>query len=146
MNPILLQETFDSQLPILGDECKSILKGINNKYRESKEYTNECIYVGHSQITDYDTGLVSKSFPKIGKSRYLSALNRGRSQGGCDWYFDYIYFIPANSNYSYCKLETLIHQKLNRFKLNKPNHRELYNLSLSDAITKVKEIINDIQI
>ena len=38
------------------------------------------------------TGNNSKTRPKIGKSIYLTALNRARSQGGCEWIFDYISF------------------------------------------------------
>ena len=103
------------------------------------EYSNYCIYVGHCEIVDFETGQKAKGPPKIGKSRYLSALNRGRSQGGSDWIFDYIYFVPEEEKYS--KLETQIHNELKKFNLNKPHHRELYNLSINDAIDKVKSII-----
>ena len=81
------------------------------EYKEKNTHTNECIYVGHCEIIDYETGFKAKSRPKVGKSRYLTALNRGRSQGGCDWIFDYIYFVPKEKNYS--ELETLIHKELN---------------------------------
>ena len=76
---------------------------------------------------------------KIGKSRYLTALHRGRTQGGCDWIFDYIYFVPEEGNYS--ELETKIHNELKKFNLNKKYHKELYNLPTKDAIDKVKSII-----
>jgi len=139
MNSKLLQETFTPLFPINGCECKDILKTIDKKYKEIDEYTNECIYVGHCEIIDFETGLKAKSRPKIGKSRYLTALNRGRSQGGCDWIFDYIYFVSEKANYS--KLETKIHNELKDFNLNKLNHKELYNLSTNDAIDKVKSIV-----
>ena len=139
MNSIVLQETFEPLFPINGCDCKDILKNIDEKYKEVDEYTNECIYIGHCEITDFETGLKAKSPPKIGKSRYLTALNRGRSQGGCDWTFDYIYFVSKEENYS--KLETKIHNKLKEFNLNKKNHKELYNLSINDAIDKVKYIV-----
>ena len=139
MNPKLLYETFTPLFPINGSKCKNILKKIDNNYKETENYTNECIYVGHCEIIDFETGIKAKSRPKIGKSRYLTALNRGRSQGGCDWIFDYIYFVPEEENYS--KLETKIHNELKGFNLNKQYHKELYNLSIKDAIDKVKSII-----
>ena len=93
----------------------------------------------YCEITDFETGLKAKSPPKIGKSRYLTALNRGRSQGGCDWIFDHIYFVSEEENYS--KLETKIHNELKEFKLNKKNHKEPHNLSINDVINKVKYIL-----
>ena len=71
----------------------------------------------------------------------MQALNRGRSQGGCDWIFDYIYFVPKEKNYS--KIETLIHKELKKYNLNKDNHKELYNLSIEETIDKVKYIIEN---
>ena len=139
MDETILQDTFNSVLPINGCKCKGILKSIDPNYKENNDYTNECIYIGHCEITDYETGNIAKSRPKIGKSRYLTSLNRGRSQGGCDWIFDYIYFIPKGKNYS--KLETIVHKELKKYNLNKENHRELYELSIEEAIIKVKIII-----
>jgi hypothetical protein len=139
MNSKVLQEIFEPLFPINGCECKNILNNINKNYKEVVEYTNECIYVGHCEIIDFETGLKAKSRPKIGKSRYLTALNRGRSQGGCDWIFDYIYFVSEEENYS--KLETEIHNELKEFNLNKQYHKELYNLSINNAIDKVKSIV-----
>ena len=141
MDPNILQDRFNSLLPINGYKCKHILKKIDSNYRETYIYTNECIYIGHCEIVDYETGFKARSRPKIGKSRYLTALYRGRSQGGCDWIFDYIYFVPKNKNYS--KLETLIHNKLKKYNLNKNNHKELYNLSIEETIEKVKYIIQN---
>ena len=46
-------------------ECVEILKSINSKYKEN---------------IDYETGITSKTRHKIDKSRYLTSLNRGRSQ------------------------------------------------------------------
>lgn len=141
MDPNILQDKFNYLLPINGDRCKDILKEIESNYKENDTYTNECIYIGHCEIIDYETGFKAKSRPKIGKSRYLTALNRGRSQGGCDWIFDYIYFVPKGKNYSH--LETIIHQELKKYNLKKDNHRELYNLSIEETIDKVKYIIEN---
>ena len=139
MNETILNDTFNSLLPINGCKCTEILKSIDSNYKENNDYTNECIYIGHCEITDYESGITAKSRPKIGKSRYLTSLNRGRSQGGCDWIFDYIYFVPKGKNYS--QLESVIHKELVKYKLNKEFHRELYDLSIGEAITKVKIII-----
>ena len=141
MNSRILQDKFNLVLPINGNKCKDILKEINPEYKENKIYSNECIYVGHCEIVDYESGIKVKSRPKVGKSRYLTSLNRGRSQGGCDWIFDYIYFVPNDKNYS--NLETLIHTKLKKYNLNKENHKELYNLSIDETIYKVKLIIEN---
>jgi hypothetical protein len=144
MEPTTLQDEFNSLLPINGDKCKDILKKIYPGYKENKEYTNDCIYVGHSEIVDYETGIKARAPPKVGKSRYLTALNRGRSQGGCDWIFDFIYFVSKEENYS--KLETLIHNKLHKYNLNKDCHKELYDLSIEETIDKVKHIIGNLHI
>lgn len=139
MNETILQDTFNPLFPINGCKCKDILKSLDSNYKENNDYTNECIYIGHCEIIDYETGNIAKSRPKIGKSRYLTSLNRGRSQGGCDWIFDYIYFIPKGKNYS--ELETIVHKELKKYNLNKENHRELYELTIEEAIIKVKIII-----
>lgn len=141
MDSVILQDKFNSLLPINGDKCKDILKQIDSNYKENNIYTNECIYIGHCEIVDYETGFKAKSRPKVGKSRYLTALNRGRSQGGCDWIFDYIYFVSKEKKYS--GLETLIHKELKKYNLNKDNHRELYDLSVEETIDKVKHIIEN---
>ena len=139
MNETILQDTFNPLFPINGCKCKDILKSLDSNYKENNDYTNECIYIGHCEIIDYESGITAKSRPKIGKSRYLTSLNRGRSQGGCDWIFDYIYFIPKGKNYS--ELETIVHKELKKYNLNKENHRELYELTIEEAIIKVKIII-----
>lgn len=139
MNKTILTDTFNSLLPINGCKCKKLLKLICSNYKENKNYTHECIYIGHCEITDYETGIIAKSPTKIGSARYLTSLNRGRSQGGCDWIFDYIYFVPKGK--SYRELETFIHRELSEYKLKKEGHRELYKLSIGKAITKVKIII-----
>lgn len=141
MDSIVLQNTFNSLLPINGEKCKNILKSIDKNYKEIECYTNECIYIGHCEIVDYETGIKARSRPKIGKSRYLTSLNRGRSQGGCEWIFDYIYFVPQGKNYS--ELEAIIHKNLKKYNLNKDNHRELYNLTIQESIDKVKCIIEN---
>ena len=74
MDPIILQDKFISLLPINGDMCKDILKQIDSDYKENDNYINECIYVGHCEIIDYETGFKAKSRPKVGKSKYLNAL------------------------------------------------------------------------
>ena len=141
MDPTVLRDRFISLFPINGNKCKNILKQIDPEYKEKYTHTNECIYVGHCEVIDYETGFKAKSRPKVGKSRYLTSLNRGRSQGGCDWIFDYIYFVPKEKNYS--ELETLIHKELKKYNLNKDNHRELYELSIEETIDKVKHIIEN---
>jgi hypothetical protein len=146
MNKTILTDTFNYLLPINGYKCNKILKSICSKYKDSKDkdskdYTHECIYIGHCEITDYETGIISKEKPptKIGSARYLTSLNRGRSQGGCDWIFDYIYFVPKGK--SYRNLEKVIHKELLEYKFEKEGHRELYKLSPGEAIIKVKIII-----
>tara|TARA_Y100000996_G_C22493277_1_gene631151 strand:+ start:961 stop:1092 length:132 start_codon:yes stop_codon:yes gene_type:complete len=41
-----------------------ILKTIDKNYKEVNEYTNECIYVGHSEIIDCESGFKSKTWTK----------------------------------------------------------------------------------
>jgi len=141
MDNIILQQHFDPLLPMNGSQCNTILKHIYPGYKEILSYSNECVYVGHCEIRDPVTGYLSKAPTKIGKSRYLSAINRGRSQGGCDWIFDYILFTPSGK--SYTELETIIHHRLKEYNINKPCHKELYNLSTQSAISKVKIIARE---
>jgi hypothetical protein len=78
MDYIILQNKFNPLFPINGNRCNDILKQINPNYKENIIYTNECIYVGHCEVVDSETKFKSKAYPKVGKSRYLTALNRGR--------------------------------------------------------------------
>ena len=139
MDNTILQQEFDDSFPVKGCECKQKLQKVDKDYKENLDYKHECIYVWHCEIVDCESGYKAKSHPKIGKARYLTALNRGRSQGGCDWIFDYIYFVPQGIDYS--KLENMIHKKMVEFNLNKDGHKELYNLTIKQAIEKVKHFI-----
>lgn len=64
MDSTILQEKFNGLLPINGNRWKDILKEIESKYKENDTYKNECIYVGHCEIIDYETGFKAKSRPK----------------------------------------------------------------------------------
>ena len=110
-----LQNTFDQLLPMNGEGCSEILKNISHKYKEVPEYSNECIYVGHTELKDRETGVLAKGLTKIGNSRYLGAINRGRSQGGGEWIFDFILFIPPEG-INYTEIEKKIHLQLKEYK------------------------------
>jgi len=139
MDRNILNKSFIDRLPINGYECNGILKAIAPYYKEVEEFEHPSIYIGHYELTDL-MGVTVKGPTKIGKAKYLSALNRGRSQGGCDWIFDYIFFVKKDQTHS--GLEKVIHSRLREFKLEKPGHKELYKLTTEEAIVKVKEIID----
>jgi hypothetical protein len=89
------------------------------------------VYVGHMSIGS------TKANPKIGQCKHLTALARGRSQGGADWHFDY--FFPTNTPEQAKEIEKDLHKTLKSDRIiGNQGQKEVYDLPITVAITSVK--------
>lgn len=92
------------------------------------------IYVGYQEIDGY-TGPT-----KIGRTINVKAIQRGRAQGGANWWFHCFWCLPDRD--STFKLEKMVKKSLKDFTYKgKQNQQELYTLSPTDAYNKLKEIL-----
>lgn len=92
------------------------------------------IYVGFQEIN----GTIGPT--KIGRTINVRALQRGRSQGGANWWF-YAFWPLTNRQETY-DVEKVIKKELSEFRFTgEQNQQELYDLSLSGATTLVSALI-----
>jgi hypothetical protein len=99
---------------------------------------SECfgIYVGYQQIQS------TRGYTKIGRTINVRALQRGRNQGGADWWF--AAFWPLESKAQTHSVESAISKSLKGYKQAGPQgQRELYNISPERAIELVTEILGE---
>lgn len=100
-----------------------VLKEYGIEYSE-KEDTSYGIYVGYSKIGN-SLGLV-----KLGKCTHVTALARGRSQGGADWF--YTHFIPTETLDEAQKFINYIKPKIKKYnKSGNQGQQDLYNVDPS---------------
>lgn len=92
------------------------------------------IYVGFQEID----GTIGPT--KIGRTINVRALQRGRSQGGANWWF-YSFWPLANRQETY-DVEKLIKKELSDFRFKgEQNQQELYDLSPDGATTLISALI-----
>jgi len=77
---------------------------------------------------------------KIGRTINVRAIERGRSQGGADWWFHS--FWPLSDRAETYKIEALVKKTLSEYKTKGgQNQTELYALSLEKAETLVSQLL-----
>ena len=77
---------------------------------------------------------------KIGRTINVKAIERGRSQGGADWWFHS--FWPLSDRAQTYKTETLIKKTLSEYRTKGgQSQTELYSLSLAEAETRVSQLL-----
>lgn len=92
------------------------------------------IYVGFQEIA----GTIGPT--KIGRTVNVKAIQRGRSQGGANWWF-YAFWNLANRQETY-DAEKSIKKALSKFRYKgEQNQQELYNMSPNEAVDEVNAII-----
>lgn len=92
------------------------------------------IYIGYQQIRE----CIGPT--KIGRTINVRALQRGRSQGGADWWFHSFWYLP-NRAQTY-ELEKVIKKTLTSFSVaGNQSQKELYSLLPEEAEAKITEIL-----
>lgn len=116
--------------------AKQIQSALNNPAE------SECfgIYIGYQQIADV------RGPTKIGRTINVKALQRGRNQGGADWWF--AAFWPLDSKEQTYEVEHLLKQLLKDYRVaGSQGQRELYSLTPEQSIEKIAEMLgNPLQI
>jgi len=77
---------------------------------------------------------------KIGRTVNVKAIERGRSQGGADWWFHS--FWPLSDRSETYKVESAIKKELIQYKTKGgQSQTELYALTLAEAETRVSQLL-----
>jgi len=77
---------------------------------------------------------------KIGRTVNVKAIERGRSQGGADWWFHS--FWPLSDRAETYKIESLVKKTLSEYKTKGgQSQTELYALTLAEAETRVSQLL-----
>jgi hypothetical protein len=93
------------------------------------------IYVGFQEIN----GTIGPT--KIGRTINVTALQRGRSQGGANWWF--YAFWPLSSREETYTVEKAIKKELHLFKtLGAQNQQELYSLTPAQATKLIAKLLD----
>ena len=116
---------------ITGHEIHEYL-GLNSK--------QDCygVYAGFQEIDGH------QAQTKIGRSKNAQAIQRGRAQGGANWWFDSYFMLPTNID-TYI-VEKEIKRTLDSQHIEKTAQRqtELYYLSPEDASNEIEGILRDL--
>tara|TARA_Y100001937_G_C7082016_1_gene313463 strand:+ start:605 stop:1012 length:408 start_codon:yes stop_codon:yes gene_type:complete len=112
---------------VTGHEIHEYL-GINSKH--------DCfgVYIGWQQIADHRAPL------KIGRSKNAQAIQRGRAQGGADWWFGSYFLLPDNDATRI--VERQIKALLKGYNIKGTQRQtELYSIDAEQARHQIKSIL-----
>jgi len=97
------------------------------------------VYAGWQQIEQ------TKAPIKIGRSVNPVAIQRGRSQGGADWYFGCYYVLP-NKQATF-DVEQLLKQRLSKYnKAGGQRQTELYTFGMPRAISQIEATLDEMNL
>ena len=99
--------------------------------------TQDCygVYAGFQEIDGH------RASTKIGRTKNAQAIQRGRAQGGANWWFESYFSLPTNADTHI--VEKAIRKTLDSQHIEKTAQRqtELYYLSPKDASTEIEGIL-----
>jgi len=94
------------------------------------------VYIGFQQIGD------ARSVTKIGRSKNAQAIQRGRAQGGAEWWFTAYFELPNNA--ATHQIEKLAKCKFKEWHVAGPQRQtELYDIDCDLAADMLEAIISD---
>lgn len=73
-----------------------IAEGIPSGRVESKNNEQYCIYFGRVHLLDHETQTEARGLLKIGRAKFITAITRGRNQGGGDFRVYSRIIVPTN--------------------------------------------------
>ena len=92
------------------------------------------VYIGFQQIGD------ARSVTKIGRSKNAQAIQRGRAQGGAEWWFTAYFELPNNA--ATHQIEKLAKCKFKEWHVAGPQRQtELYDIDPNKAVLMLAELI-----
>ena len=99
------------------------------------------LYFARTHLHDVDTGVLSRSYLKVGQAKYLSAVMRTRNQPGTD--FRCYAEVRVHTLQQTFDAEALVKElyKTRRVKLNQ-NQQELYNITDEELSEVVYNVVN----
>ena len=123
---------------------RMINEGLRSSDLERKGNERYSIYFGRAHCTDYQSGVESRGYCKIGRGKFTTALMRGRNQPGID--FRVYGEIILASDYATYRAEDLIKEALSHRHVGvmSQGQKELYNITdeeLPSAIQTISETL-----
>lgn len=101
------------------------------------------VYFGRAHVVDFETGVIARGHLKIGRGKFVTALQRGRNQPGID--FRVYGEIVLNSNQATHDAENIIKEALaHRHIVLSQGQQEMYQFKddeLNNVLTTIAEII-----
>jgi hypothetical protein len=99
--------------------------------------TDDCygVYVGFQEINE------QLAPTKVGRSKNAQAIQRGRAQGGANWWFVAYYQLPTNADTHLVEREWKQQMQSQRIKLTTQRQTELYYLSPDDAVDELEALL-----
>ena len=99
--------------------------------------TEDCygVYVGVQEINE------QLAPTKVGRSKNALAIQRGRAQGGANWWFCAYFQLPTNADTHLVERAWNQQMKSQRIKDTDQRQTELYYLSPSDAVDELEALV-----
>lgn len=96
------------------------------------------VYVGWQQIGE------ARAQTKIGRSKNAQAIQRGRQQGGANWWFAGYFLLPDLAATRHAEREIAKALKLHRIKKTVQRQTELYSLNPDEACAQVESVLRSL--
>ena len=109
---------------ILKSSKNSMVTGHDIHHYLGLRSTDDCygVYVGFQEINE------QLAPTKVGRSKNAQAIQRGRAQGGANWWFVAYYQLPTNADTHLVEREWKQQMQSQRIKLTTQRQTELYYL------------------
>ncbi len=118
-----------------------INEGYTSSNMESKGNERFLIYFGRAHVTDFESNQPCRSYLKIGRGKFATAIMRGRNQPGIDFRI-YAEIILPNDAATYV-VEKIIKDALGHRNMKfSQGQKEMYNINDSELLDTVNTIID----
>ena len=113
--------------------------GIPKSKIEKEGYERYSLYFARSHQEDHETGQVSRGHLKFGRAKFITALQRGRNEGGAD--FRIYGEIVLDSNEATKEFEARVQSMMSRSnRTGSQGQRELYDIRDSELENVILEV------
>lgn len=118
----------NEEIMVTGHEIHQYL-GINSKQ------DSHGVYVGFQEIDEH------RAPTKVGRSKNAQAIQRGRAQGGANWWFAAYFLLPDKQTTQLVEREWKRQMKSQNIVKTEQRQTELYYLSPDDAVDELEALL-----
>ena len=95
------------------------------------------VYVGTHEIAELHAPT------KVGRSKNAQAIQRGRAQGGANWWFHAYFALPSNADTYLVESMWKQTHDIHRIVDTEQRQRELYHYSVDEAVDALQDVIEE---